>query len=170
MQLDIGFGDILIPAPEKIGYPTLLGMPKPVVSGYSRESAIAEKLEAMVKLGMANSRMKDFYDIWFLSRWFEFESAVLIEAISATFDKRGTSLSHSPVVFSTDFVESMEKQTQWSAFISKNGLMAAPPTIKEAIADIQVFLQPVMRAIADHEPASQVWSGNAKWHLPSVSN
>jgi len=167
MQLDIGFGDILIAAPEKIEYPTLLGMPKPVISGYSRESSIAEKLEAMVKLGMANSRMKDFYDIWFLSCWFEFEGAVLVEAISATFDKRGTALSESPVVFSTDFVESPQKQTQWSAFISKNGLTDAPPTIKEVVAEIKSFLKPVIEAIIGHQSAPRVWSAKTKWNLPS---
>jgi predicted nucleotidyltransferase component of viral defense system len=167
MQLDIGFGDILIPAPEKIEYPTLLGMPKPVISGYSRESSIAEKLEAMVKLGMANSRMKDFYDICFLSRWFEFDGAVLVEAISATFDKRGTVLSESLAVFSTDFVESPQKQTQWSAFIRKNRLAGAPLTIKEVAGEIQMFLGPIIGAIVSHGSVPRVWSANIKWNLPS---
>ena len=165
MQLDIGFGDILIPAPKELEYPTLLGTPKPVISGYSRESSIAEKLEAMVTLGMANSRMKDFYDIWYLSRWFEFEGAVLLEAVSATFDRRGTALSKCPIVFSDDFVENSQKQTQWSAFISKNGLDEAPATLKEVAGEIDVFLRPIIEAILDHQSGLQVWSAEAKWHL-----
>ncbi len=167
MQLDIGFGDILIYAPEKIEYPTLLRMAKPIISGYSRESSIAEKLEAMVKLGIANSRMKDFYDIWFLSCWFDFEGAALFEAISATFDTRGTAISKSLVVFSADFVENQQKQIQWSAFINKNGLKDAPLTFKEVVDKIHLFLGPVIEAIIGRESALQVWSANTKWNLPS---
>lgn len=170
MQLDIGFGDILIPAPERVEYPTLLEMPKPVICGYSRESSIAEKLEAMMKLGMANSRMKDFYDIWYLSRWFEFEGAVLLRAISATFDRRSTDLSKSPIVFSREFGESSQKQSQWSAFISKNGLDGAPATLKEVAGEIRVFLGPVIEAIIDHQSLSKVWSAKAKWRLPGGRN
>jgi hypothetical protein len=124
----------------------------------------------MVKLGMVNSRMKDFYDIWFLSRWFEFKGAVLLEAISATFDRRGTALSRYPIVFSKDFVENPQKQIQWSAFISKNGLTDAPPTLKEVAGEIRMFLKPVIEAIIDHQSVPQVWSAEAKWHLPGKRN
>jgi predicted nucleotidyltransferase component of viral defense system len=170
MQLDIGIGDILIPASETIEYPTLLGTPKPVISGYSRESSIAEKLEAMVKLGMANSRMKDFYDIWYLSRWFGFDGAVLAKAISATFERRGTDLSKSPIVFSREFGENSQKQRQWEAFTSKNGLDEAPAALMEVAGEIRVFLGPVIEAIIDHQSISKVWSAKAKWHLPGKRN
>jgi len=73
IQLDIGFGDITVPSPAAIIYPTILDLPAPHLRGYSRETTIAEKFEAMVKLGILNSRMKDFFDIWLISRWFDFD-------------------------------------------------------------------------------------------------
>ena len=85
MQLDIGFGDIVIPSPEPTNCPTLLDLPAPRLRGYSRESTIAEKFEAMVKLGILNSRMKDFFDIWLMLHQFDFEGPILAEAISKTF-------------------------------------------------------------------------------------
>jgi predicted nucleotidyltransferase component of viral defense system len=68
LQVDVGFGDAVVPAPEEVAFPTLLGMPAPQLKAYRRETVVAEKFEAMVKLGMLNSRMKDFYDVWELSQ------------------------------------------------------------------------------------------------------
>jgi hypothetical protein len=90
LQIDVGFGDAIIPAPKKLEYPTLLKFPAPKLHVYSKESVVAEKFEAMVKLGIANSRMKDFYDLWVLAQRFEFESATLAAAIQATFKTRRT--------------------------------------------------------------------------------
>ena len=92
MQIDIGFGDIVYPEPKESGFPTMLDFPAPRLLCYSRESSISEKLEAMIKLGMLNSRMKDFYDIWLLSRLFDFEGPKLVQAIQQTFEQRGTVL------------------------------------------------------------------------------
>lgn len=92
MQLDIAFGDTVIPSPERASYPKLLDLPAPHIRGYSRESTIAEKFEAMVKLGILNSRMKDFYDIWLLLRHFDFKGPILSEAISKTFPTRGRTI------------------------------------------------------------------------------
>lgn len=88
IQLDIGFGDIIVPSPESMNYPTILDLPAPHLSGYSRESTIAEKFEAMVKLGILNNRMKDFFEIWLMSRQFDFDGTTLTEAISKTFSTR----------------------------------------------------------------------------------
>ncbi|MDZ7781919.1 MAG: nucleotidyl transferase AbiEii/AbiGii toxin family protein [Halioglobus sp.] len=93
MQLDIGFGDVVTPQPTRLPYPVLLEFPVPELLCYSRESTIAEKFQTMASLGALNSRMKDFYDIWLLSRQFNFEPGALKEAISATFGKRGTQLA-----------------------------------------------------------------------------
>ena len=90
MQLDVGFGDIVVPAAVPTTYPTILDLPAPHLLAYSRETAIAEKFEAMVKLGELNSRMKDFFDIWLLSRSFDFDGPRLCEAIEKTFKRRGT--------------------------------------------------------------------------------
>jgi predicted nucleotidyltransferase component of viral defense system len=80
LQIDVGFGDVISPGPVELQYPTLLPFPAPKLRAYSKESVVAEKLEAMVKLGMANSRMKDFYDLWVMARRFEFRGPVLSAA------------------------------------------------------------------------------------------
>src|SRR5213082_2664696 len=90
MQVDIGFGDVIVPPPKEIQYPALLNFPSPRLRAYSRETVVAEKLEALVKLGIANTRMKDFYDLWRLSQNFDFDGTLLTEAIKSTFERRGT--------------------------------------------------------------------------------
>jgi hypothetical protein len=95
LQIDVGLGDMIVPASEELEYPTLLEFAVPKLHAYSKESVVAEKFEAMVKLGMANSRMKDFYDLWVLARRFEFESGILAAAIQATFETRRTALPKS---------------------------------------------------------------------------
>jgi hypothetical protein len=97
MQLDVGFGDIVVPNEEFTEYPTIFDQSPPRLRGYSKESLIAEKFEAMVKLGLVNSRMKDFYDIWTLSQHYHFEGAILAEAISKTFARRRTKMVVKPV-------------------------------------------------------------------------
>lgn len=90
IQVDIGFGDVVTPKPVQTGFPTLLDFPAPRLAMYPKETVVAEKFEAMVKLGLANSRMKDFYDIWTLSQEFDFDGSVLSAAILATFNRRRT--------------------------------------------------------------------------------
>lgn len=114
MQIDIGFGDAVHPGPELHNLPTLLDFPAPRLNCYSRESSIAEKFEVMVKLGILNSRMKDFYDIWLLARLFDFDAVILTEAIRQTFNRRGTQLPEKIEAFSDSFIDS--KQGQWTAF------------------------------------------------------
>jgi hypothetical protein len=117
MRIDIGFGDVVYPDPEESDLPTLLDFPPPRLLCYSRESSISEKFEAMVKLGALNSRMKDFYDIWLLSRQFDFDGVKLTEAIRRTFERRGTKLPLEIEAFAEPFIQ--EKQTQWTAFWQK---------------------------------------------------
>jgi hypothetical protein len=120
LQIHVGLGDAIVPASEELEYPTLLKFPAPKLHSYSKESVVAEKFEAMVKLGMANSRMKDFYDVWVLARRFEFESGILTAAIQATFETRRTTLPESsPLALQADFYELPSKQTQWRAFLKK---------------------------------------------------
>jgi Nucleotidyl transferase AbiEii toxin, Type IV TA system len=98
LQIDVGFGDAITPAPVITEFPSILGQSRPRVRVYPRETVVAEKFEAMVQLGMANSRMKDFYDLWFLSRNFEFEGSTLSAAVRATFERRRTMIpEHSPI-------------------------------------------------------------------------
>jgi hypothetical protein len=99
MQVDIDFSDVVTPAPSRVTYPTVLDQPAGTLMAYHRESAIAEKCEAMVKLGEFNSRMKDFFDIWLLASRYEFDGVQLAAAIRATFGRRRTELEIEPVAF-----------------------------------------------------------------------
>jgi hypothetical protein len=143
IQLDIGFGDIVIPSPESMNYPTLLDLPAPRLRGYSRESTIAEKFEAMVKLGILNSRMKDFFDIWLMLHQFDFEGPILAEAISKTFSTRGTNIQAKPIALARAFGEDPEKTAQWRGFIRKNRLKDVPQNFAEVITAIAAFLTPI---------------------------
>ncbi len=130
MQLDVGIGDVMVPGPVEIAYPTLLDFPAPRLKGYPRETAIAEKFEAMVKLGTLNSRMKDFYDIWILSRQFGFAGPTLAQAVTATFANRGTTVTAEPVALTTEFSENEVANTQWRAFVRKGRLANAPGVLE----------------------------------------
>ena len=106
IQIDIGFGDAVSPGSDEITYPTLLDFPAPTLRAYPRETVVAEKFQAMVMLGIANSRMKDFYDIWTLSRQFEFSGSVLCSALRATFERRTTVLPEKlPSALTSEFTE-----------------------------------------------------------------
>ena len=122
IQIDIGFGDAVTPPPVENNYPTLLGSTAPRLLTYPRETVVAEKLEAMVKLGIANSRMKDFYDMEVLCRTFSFDGKSLRDAIRNTFKRRGTELplDGTPLAFTLDFYEDVNKVRQWIAFSEKN--------------------------------------------------
>ena len=165
MQLDIGFGDAVIPGPLEIEYPTLLAFPAPTLLGYTIESAIAEKTETIVKLGVPNSRMKDFYDIWLLSRRFEFDGESLSAAVAATFGRRGTPIEASPAAFTADFTENRQKQVQWDAFVSKNGLEIAPQSIKEVVEELKLFLEPVLSKLSADKSFLASWTPGGAWTI-----
>lgn len=118
IQAGIGFGDTITPAAEEIEYPTLLRSPAPTIRAYPRETVIAEKYEATVRLGIANSRMKDFYDLWVMARNFDFDGDMLGEAIRKTFERRKTDLPKSDqTAFTPEFFEDKTKLAQWRAFL-----------------------------------------------------
>lgn len=148
MQIDCGFGDVVTPGSKEIVYPTILDMPKPKLKGYPRETVVAEKFEAMVKLGMLNTRMKDFYDIWLLAKQFDFVGEDLRQAVLKTFAHRKTELSTEPVALSSEFFGSAEKQTQWKAFLRRTGLDHAPQDLGEVASSLREFLLPVAKAAA----------------------
>ena len=123
LQIDVGFGDAVIPAPVEIELPQLLDLGKPVLLGYTPESAIAEKFQAMVALDMVNTRMKDFYDIWLLSTTLDVDYEVLAAAIHETFKRRHTALpSDTPAALTPAFTSDETKKRQWQAFLRKNRL------------------------------------------------
>jgi predicted nucleotidyltransferase component of viral defense system len=141
LTIDIGFGDALEPGAEFIDYPVLLDHPAPRLQAYARETVIAEKFQAMVALGRANSRMKDFYDIWILSRSFSFDDDRLARAIAATFARRGTAIPvDRPDALSPAFAADELKQQQWRAFLEDAALN--PGTLAEVTDDLAAFLMP----------------------------
>jgi len=158
VQLDFGFGDVVVPEPILIELPDLLGLGAPRLLGYTPDSAIAEKFQAMVALDTANTRIKDFYDIWTLSRTLEFEGATLARAIEATFNRRSTPLpKEAPVALTEEFSEDAGKQALWKAFLRKGRLDADSKTLAEVVTDLREFLmQPTMAAMAA-EPFKKKW-------------
>jgi len=147
LQVDIGFGDAVTPGPERVEYPTLLDAPAPQILSYPRYTMVAEKLETTVRLGMANSRMKDFYDLWLLSRLFDFDGRTLCEAIRNTFRRRSTLLPDGlPMAFTGEFRKDEQKQVQWRAFVRKSKPENVPGDIDAVISEVAVFLMPVIQA------------------------
>lgn len=128
LQVDIGFGDAIFPAPEEVEYPSLLGFPCPRLRAYSQATVVAEKFQVMVELGIVNSRLKDYYDIWTILNRFEIPAETLRQAIHATFQRRQTPLpSLIPQGLSAAFAADPQKQMQWKAFLRKTG---ADPTLE----------------------------------------
>jgi predicted nucleotidyltransferase component of viral defense system len=163
MQIDVGFGDVVSPPPSSTSYPTLLEFPAPQLLGYSRETAIAEKFEAIVSLGQLNSRMKDFYDLWVLCQQFEFKGEVLAEAIAGTFKNRGTGILSLPVALTSAFANDRTKNLQWQAFLRKSRLTDAPRDLAPVVAVLAEFLLPTADALAAERPFSQQWSPPGPW-------
>lgn len=161
MQIDIGFGDIVYPASEFCALPSLLDFPAPNLLGYSRESVVAEKFEAMVKLSALNSRMKDFYDIWLLSQNLEFSGHGLAEALKLTLERRGTELPDDIVAFSTDYATN--KQVQWNAFYKRLGDERVLLEFAEVTFTISQFLAPIVDALLHEAPAPRRWSAPGPW-------
>ena len=148
VQIDIGFGDVISPAPDRIQVPTLLGMSPPRMRGYTRETTIAEKLHVMATRGELNSRMKDFYDVWLLSRHFDFDGAVLAAAITRTFENRSTELPVAPLAFSPDFAADAGRARQWQAFVRRSRFELAPPDFRSLVGCVGEFLGPPLMSMA----------------------
>ncbi|MEA2069245.1 MAG: nucleotidyl transferase AbiEii/AbiGii toxin family protein [Verrucomicrobiota bacterium] len=165
MQVDIGFGDRVGQGVDMCDFPVLLDMPVPRLKCYPVETVVAEKFEAMVKLELLNSRMKDFYDIWLLSRQHTFKMPGLLEACRATFRQRGTSCSLDNPLFGTEMKESETKQVQWSAFCRKSKLTTCPDTFAGLLDELFVFLLPLARAIDSNETVNGHWLPDGAWEF-----
>lgn len=159
MQVDVGFGDAVTPAAVPADFPTLLGHPAPRIHIYPRETVVAEKLQAMVDLGLFNSRMKDFYDLWFLARGFEFEGHVLAQALEATFARRRTPLpSEPPFALTPAFAADGQKQVQWRAFLSRSRVVETALALAAVIEQLWAFLEPPLLAAREGTAFSATWS------------
>ena len=167
IQIDVGFGDAIIPPASKIEFPSILDMPSATLKSYSRETVVAEKVEAMVSLGIANSRMKDFFDVYLLSQDFEFDGEILQVAIASTFARRKTAIpKDTALAFTKEFSDDPTKQAQWKAFSGRvDGLSGVG--FEQVIHSIAEFVAPVFQAISNAEQFRLTWKAKHGWKRPS---
>jgi predicted nucleotidyltransferase component of viral defense system len=154
VQVDVGFGDAITPSPISVEFPALLSFPAPQVLSYPPETVVAEKFQAMVLLGMSNTRLKDFYDLWVLATYSSFDSMVLGAALTATFERRRTRLpqTRSEVVALTPlFTTDSQKQQAWKAFLRKHQLVANELSLMEVVEIIQGFVLPISATASRRE-------------------
>jgi len=163
IQVDVGFGDVVTPEAQLAEFPALLDFPAPQLRAYPKETVVAEKLDALVQLGLANTRMKDFYDLVALSNLFAFDGQLLVDAISATFARRGTPLpADTPTAFSTEFTGDSTKNVQWTAFVKKAGITEAAD-LKTTMALVETFVGAPLRAASAKQTFTATWSPPGPW-------
>lgn len=163
LQVDVRFGDAVTPGVERVEFPTLLDLPAPIVSAYPAESVIAEKYQAIMALGIANTRMKDFYDLFVLSETHMFDGATLVDAITATFARRRTPLTTTiPLPFTPAFGNHPEKQAQWHAFMNRSKLTDAPAELSSVTERLAGFLWPLTEA-ARSGAFDRTWLAGVGW-------
>lgn len=163
IQVDIGFGDAVTPGPVEIVYPSLLDAPAPRLRAYPVTTVVAEKFQALVLLGIANSRLKDFYDLWLIAQTFEFDRPSLAEAVRQTFARRGTMLpTEKPIGLSDAYVEAWGRQ--WRAFLGRERMASAPTDLAVVVSDLAGFLLPLI------EPAErdERWKPGEGWSASNV--
>jgi len=160
VQVDIGFGDHVYPAPTRGEFPSLLaGLPPANVLMYPPETVVAEKFEAMIRFGEANTRMKDFHDIWVTARTFPFDLPTLVEAVGGTLRRRETAVpAETPVALTPQFAESPERQALWAAFLRRTPPTLSPPPLGDLLAELRQFLEPVLATLELPESANGRWN------------
>ncbi len=163
IQIDMGFGDVVTPAAVPTAYPVLLDFAAPQLLGYPRETVVAEKFEALTKLGLLNSRMKDFYDLWVLSRQFDFDGATLAVAIQKTFANRKTAVRSRPTGLTSEFGGDASKQAQWLGFLKKTKLEGVPAALQTVIDELVPFLGPVAAAVESQLAFDRRWVARGPW-------
>jgi hypothetical protein len=164
LQIDVGFGDAVTPAPLLVRYPGLLDFPTPELSAYPKETVVAEKFQAMVALGIANSRMKDFFDVWVLARQYPFGGTELANAIRATFARRKTPVPvELPLALTTEFGSDAVKVTQWLAFLRKSQLDVGGAELTVVCRYLAIFLMPAAEAVTDGKTINSHWPPGGPW-------
>lgn len=163
MQVDVGFGDAVVPGAVTADYPTILDLPAPRLRGYTRESVVAEKFHTMVKKGLLNSRMRDFFDVWVLSRQFDFDGPILAAAIRETFARRGLAVEPRPVALTEEFATDAAKAAQWRGFLRRSRLEGAPSDLAKVVAGIAGFVGPVADALSQGREFVDRWAAPGPW-------
>ena len=163
LQVDVGFGDVVVPHVLEIEFPTMLDFPAPCVRAHPREAVVAEKFEAMVRLGIANTRMKDFYDLWVMAMSFAFCGNSLADALVATFSSRGTPLPiDPPIALSSEFSADAAKQAQWTAFAGRSRLLAVP-SLETVVVVLRRFLWRPVSAVTQSTQFERDWPAGGDW-------
>lgn len=164
LQVDCGFGDAITPEPIVTYFPTLLDFQAPRLPTYPKETVVAEKFEAITRLGLANSRMKDFYDIWALASDFSFFGQTITSAIQNTFIRRKTPLpTGTPEAFKASFIGNQLKQTQWQAFVRKTSFVKVEQDFGKTIDFVRSFLLPPIESIQKTKSFKMNWSAGGPW-------
>jgi predicted nucleotidyltransferase component of viral defense system len=166
VQIDFGFGDVLMAGPEEIEYPLLLDtLPAPQLRAYSRDASMAEKFEAMVSLDTRNSRMKDFHDVWALSNVFAFDGRTLRAAVAGCFERRRTTWPAAlPGVLTPAFYQTPEMESRWRRYLAAGGVLVRPPNQFEAIGEqIIRFFGPIRASIVAASLFEQSWKPGVSW-------
>lgn len=161
--VDIGFGDHVYPPPTRQAFPNLLaGMPATRILMYPPETVVAEKFEVILRFGRANGRVKDYYDIWVITRTFPFELSQLVEAVGGTFRRRETIVpDEAPAGLDDAFAELVAQRGLWTGFLRRTPPAMPPPAFIELLADLRRFLEPVIAALALPEAARGQWDPQA---------
>jgi hypothetical protein len=162
LQIDVGIGDAVYPPPELLEFPSLLDVPRPVLRAYRPETSIAEKLHAMVELGEANSRMKDYFDIGELARTHDFDGETLSRAIRETFKRRNTGVPPDPISFVGSISRAPGAQRQWAAFLSKSRPRTAEG-FESWLGRVVAFAGPALAALARGESHRGKWPAGGPW-------
>jgi predicted nucleotidyltransferase component of viral defense system len=162
-RVDIGFTDPIVPDAETAVFPTILDFDAPTVRVYPVATVNAEKVETIVQLGALNSRMKDFFDLHYISLRFELDGKQLADAVQATFTSRGSRLPAEPTVgFSTSFGES--NQALWRAFLKRGRIAtSAPQELRDVLKDLRVFLGPLLKCMAENRTFEKTWRPGRGW-------
>ena len=166
VQVDFGFGDALASEPEEIEYPTMLeGLGRATLRAYPRNSSIAEKIEAMVKLGRRNSRMKDFHDVWALTETFDFEGPSLKQAVEACFQRRGTTWADEvPEALTPAFYEDQNIASRWRSYRAAGAVLVLPPEQFEVIGErVRAFVNPARDSVVGRSDFDRRWSAGGPW-------
>lgn len=162
MQIDIGFGDVIVPQPTEVEYPALLEFPPPILMAYRKETVVAEKLEALTALGLLNSRIKDYYDIALLARLYPFDGNLLAEAIRSTFRHRGTVIEEFPVGLTAAFSSDPAKAVQWRAFVRRSRF-DSESGLDELVAQVRNFASAPLSATARNGSFRSQWKPGGPW-------
>ena len=163
LQIDVGFGDAVTPKPKKETLPTLLDLPAPKIKLYPKETVVAEKFEAMVKLGIGNSRMKDFWDVNYLIGKLEFEGEILQAAIKATLKNRQTVFPNElPLALTDEFAENPAIILRWNGFIKRNKI-SNDTDFAEIIENLRRFYAPIINAIEINQEFNKIWKIENYW-------